>query len=208
MKWSKELNGYEEIWKYIVVFQSLNYAVHALIIKFALKNWLNEKDVIDNLWEEDTLLSILLAEKSVYQLLHNLKSFAVALYWEKSEEYKLINYVCKYIVSDKSKVLSRRNDIIHAFLHVDEISDPNDIYIYRKKIKWNKWYWWISDFDTNIIKKEIEKIEVINLILHGIWRNLDENSKILWEIQVWKDKYTISYETIKDLILKISSTDK
>lgn len=138
MQWLKELNAYEELWNYVVAFQWLNHSIHALIIELATKNWLKEKNVVDNLWESDnTLLSILLSEKSIYDLLHNLKAFITALYNMESEEYEIISEISKFLLN-KKKVLARRNDILHGFLQVDETNYPFELRIYRVKSKWKK----------------------------------------------------------------------
>ena len=190
-KMIKEDNAYEGIWKYIIGFQEIPLILQWYIISILNKEYGLKKDF----WttkKENIIARILLWERSVDHLLKIFLSLVWEVFWKDSDDFKATKKIIDFIVND---ILPHRNDIVHSFLVVDQENIEN-IIMCREKFKSKVWFDSLQNIPTNHLEKQTQNIKEICLLLHSIWKNIEENKKVCWKFKYDKIQFDISLDTI------------
>lgn len=183
MKDKKNKSAYEELWEYIVSFQTIPFFLQQTIHIILNKNWLK-----NDFWtkeKENIIGRIILAENNFHQLLSIYNSLIKELYWAESNDFKIIDKLTSFI---RDYIENKRNDIIHSFMFVDKNNTENLI-ICREKFQREKWFkvLWNEEIKKDLLEKQIKIINDVCTKLIHIYRNLEKNNKIDWNFSISKD---------------------
>ena len=184
-------DAHSELWEYIVVFQGIPFQ-----LQITIQLLLNKNGLKNNFWTEekrDILSRIILAERSVYQLLKIYESLINELFGEN--ELIVIRPIIKKI---KEYIEKHRNDIIHAYLFVS--NEGQDLIINREKFGSSKWFQVLSDLPRNHLARQINVIKHIRRLLYIIHHNIENNYKISWKFTLKDLEVTITEDNIKNAI--------
>lgn len=192
----KEKEAYYELWKYIVNFQKIPFFLQQTIHILLSNNWLNYK-----FWDEDkdhVIWRIVLAERSFFQLVHIYVSLIKELFWEDSEDFKIVNKISNFIINN---IENKRNDIVHSFIYVDD-NDLENMMICREKFKYGSWFTTLSkkEIPKDMLEKQIKMIDEIIQFISFIYLNLEKNNKVKGQIDIKWNKIIISESNTKNFI--------